>query len=65
MFKNYWTAAWYFMHEWLQGFAYRITLSSWMFLAAGATAMGIALLTVGFQAMRAAKANPVKTLRTE
>jgi ABC-type antimicrobial peptide transport system permease subunit len=57
--------AWYFMHGWLQGFAYRTALSSWMFVAAGAAAIGIALLTVGFQAMRAAMANPVKSLRTE
>lgn len=57
--------AWYFMHEWLQGFAYRTPLSGWMFLAAGAAAIGIALLTVGFQAMRAAMASPVKSLRTE
>lgn len=57
--------AWYFMHEWLQGFAYRTPLSGWIFLAAGAAAIGIALLTVGFQAMKAAKANPVKSLRTE
>lgn len=57
--------AWYFMHGWLQGFAYRTTLSGWMFVAAGAIAIGIALLTVGFQAMRAAMANPVKSLRTE
>jgi putative ABC transport system permease protein len=57
--------AWYFMHGWLQGFAYRTALSGWMFVAAGAAAIGIALLTVGFQAMRAAMANPVKSLRTE
>lgn len=57
--------AWYFMHGWLQGFAYRTTLSSWMFVAAGAAAIGIALLTVGVQAMKAAMANPVKSLRTE
>lgn len=57
--------AWYFMHGWLQGFAYRTSLSGWMFIAAGAAAIGIALLTVGFQAMRAAMANPVKSLRTE
>jgi hypothetical protein len=57
--------AWYFMHEWLQGFAYRTPLSGWMFLAAGAAAIGIALLTVGFQAMKTARANPVKSLRTE
>jgi ABC-type antimicrobial peptide transport system permease subunit len=57
--------AWYFMHEWLQGFAYRTVLSGWLFVAAGAAAIGIALLTVGFQAMKTARANPVKTLRTE
>jgi hypothetical protein len=57
--------AWYFMHGWLQGFAYRTALSGWMFVAAGAAAIGIALLTVGFQAMRAAMANPIKSLRTE
>jgi putative ABC transport system permease protein len=57
--------AWYFMHGWLQGFAYRTTLSGWLFIAAGAAAIGIALLTVGFQAIRAAMANPVKSLRTE
>lgn len=57
--------AWYFMHEWLLDFAYRTALSGWIFLAAGVAAIGIALFTVGFQAMRAARANPVKTLRTE
>ncbi|HWB93712.1 MAG TPA: FtsX-like permease family protein, partial [Puia sp.] len=57
--------AWYFMHGWLQGFAYRTAIGGWMFVAAGAAAIGIALLTVGFQAMRAAMANPVKSLRTE
>jgi putative ABC transport system permease protein len=57
--------AWYFMHGWLQGFAYRTPLSGWMFLAAGAAAIGIALLTVGFQTMKTARANPVKSLRTE
>lgn len=57
--------AWYFMHGWLQGFAYRTAFSGWMFVAAGVVAIGIALLTVGFQAMRAAMANPIKSLRTE
>jgi putative ABC transport system permease protein len=47
------------------GFAYRTALSGWIFVAAGAAAIGIALLTVGFQAMRTARVNPVKTLRTE
>lgn len=57
--------AWYFLHDWLQGFAYRTTLSGWMFVAAGLAAIAIALLTVGFQALQAARANPVKSLRTE
>lgn len=57
--------AWYFMHGWLQGFAYRTTLSGWLFVAAGLAAIGLALLTVGFQAMRAALANPVNSLRSE
>ena len=57
--------AWYLMHGWLQGFAYRTPLSGWMFFAAGAAAIGIALLTVGFQAMKAALADPAKSLRTE
>ena len=57
--------AWYFMHNWLQGFAYRTALNVWMFIAAGSAAIAIALVTVGFQAMKAAMANPVKSLRTE
>jgi len=57
--------AWYFMHGWLQGFAYRTSINGWMFVAAGAAAIGIALLTVGIQSMRAARANPVRSLRTE
>ena len=57
--------AWYLMHNWLQGFAYRTPLSIWIFLAAGAATIGIALLAVGFQAMKAALADPVRSLRTE
>jgi putative ABC transport system permease protein len=57
--------AWYFMHHWLQDFTYRISLEWWHFLGAGALTMGIALCTVGYQALRVAKANPVKNLRTE
>lgn len=57
--------AWYFLNKWLQDFAYRITISWWMFAAAGLTAILIALLTVSFQAIKAAIANPVKSLRTE
>lgn len=57
--------AWYGMHKWLQGFAYRIDIKWWVFAVAGASALGIALLTVSFQAIKAALQNPVKSLRTE
>jgi putative ABC transport system permease protein len=57
--------AWYFMHSWLEDFAYHTNVSLWVFVAAGITAFAIALLTVSFQAIRAAMANPVKSLRTE
>ncbi|MDN3551101.1 ABC transporter permease [Mucilaginibacter aquaedulcis] len=53
------------MDKWLQAFAYRIPLSWWMFAIAGIIAIGIALFTVSFQAIKAAVANPVKSLRTE
>jgi putative ABC transport system permease protein len=57
--------AWYFMNKWLQDFAYRIHISAWLFVAVGLAGLLIALLTVGWQAMKAAVANPVKSLRTE
>ncbi len=57
--------AWYAMYHWLQDFAYRITISWWVFAAAGFAALLIALLTVSFQAIKAALSNPVKNLRTE
>jgi ABC-type antimicrobial peptide transport system permease subunit len=57
--------AWYFMHEWLENFAYRIHLSWWLFLIGGITSIIIALISVSFQAIKAAIANPVKSLRTE
>lgn len=57
--------AWYGMSKWLQAFAYRIQLSWWMFALAGVLAMFIALLTVSFQAIKAALMNPVKSLKTE
>jgi putative ABC transport system permease protein len=53
------------MSKWLQNFAYRITIHWWMFGAAGLLAIIIALLTVGFQAIKAAIANPVESLRSE
>jgi ABC-type antimicrobial peptide transport system permease subunit len=57
--------AWFAMNKWLQDFAYRINISWWMFAAAGLFAVVIALITISFQAVRAAIANPVKSLRTE
>ena len=57
--------AWWIMHGWLQDFAYRITISWWIFIAAALLAMFIALFTISFQAIKAALTNPVKSLRTE
>jgi putative ABC transport system permease protein len=57
--------AWYFMNKWLLDFAYRTSISWWVFAAAGTLAVLIALLTISFQAFKAAVANPVKSLRTE
>ena len=56
---------WYFMHRWLSDFAYRIPISWSMFVLAGVLAMVIALATISFQAIKAAIANPVKSLRAE
>jgi len=57
--------AWYAMNQWLQDFAYRITIQWWIFLLAGVVAAAVALFTISFQAIKAALANPVKSLRTE
>lgn len=57
--------AWWAMHTWLENYAYRVDLSWWTFALAGVSALGIALLTVSFQAIKAAVSNPVKSLRTE
>ncbi|MEP6594462.1 MAG: ABC transporter permease [Ginsengibacter sp.] len=57
--------AWWAMNKWLQDFAYRIDISWWVFAVAGIVAAAIALITVSFQAIKAALANPVKSLRTE
>jgi putative ABC transport system permease protein len=57
--------AWFFMSKWLQDFAYRINIGWWVFILAGIIAVVIAFATVGFQALKAAIANPVKSLRTE
>ncbi|MCW3092854.1 MAG: hypothetical protein JWP81_3923 [Ferruginibacter sp.] len=55
----------YFMNNWLQNFAFRISLSWWMFGVAGLMVLFIAIITISFQAIKAAVANPVKSLRTE
>jgi len=57
--------SWYAMNNWLKDFAYRIHLQWWVFLTAAIVALMVALVTVGFQAIKAAIANPVKSLRTE
>jgi putative ABC transport system permease protein len=57
--------AWYAMHNWLQDFAYRLPISWWIYAVAGIAAALVALITISFQAIKAAVANPVKSLRTE
>jgi ABC-type antimicrobial peptide transport system permease subunit len=57
--------AWYFLNEWLQKYEYRIHMSWWIFAGAVSCALLITLITVSFQAIKAALANPVKSLRTE
>lgn len=57
--------AWYFMHTWLQDFAYRTPISWWVFVLSGISGLAIAIVTVSFQAIKAALANPVNSLRSE
>jgi putative ABC transport system permease protein len=57
--------AWLVLSKWLEDFAYRVNISWWIFVVAGALALMIAMLTVSFQAIKAAIANPIKSLRTE
>ena len=57
--------AWWAMHLWLQNYAYRIEISGWIFLIAGLLSVLIAVVTISFQAIKAAIANPVESLRTE
>jgi putative ABC transport system permease protein len=57
--------AWFAMNSWLKDFAYRINIQWWVFIAAGIVAALIAFATVSLQAIKAAVANPVKSLRTE
>ena len=60
-----WPIAYYFMNKWLQDFAYRIDIGWWIFMFAGCIALVIALITISFQAIKAATANPIKSLRYE
>ncbi|WP_282018446.1 ABC transporter permease [Salegentibacter mishustinae] len=57
--------AWYFMHQWLQDFAYRTNIDWWIFLISSIIVLSIALLTISFQAIKTAIANPIKNLKTE
>jgi ABC-type antimicrobial peptide transport system permease subunit len=57
--------AWYFLHSWLQQYAYRITINPLVFLLAGGAAIAVTLLTVSFRSVKAALANPAKSIRTE
>ena len=57
--------AWWLMNQWLLDFAYRINISGWVFVMAGMIAIVVALITISFQSIKAAIANPVKSLRTE
>ncbi len=57
--------AWFAMNKWLQGYAYRISIGWWVFVAAGLTAIVIAFITISFQSIKAALTNPVKSLRSE
>jgi putative ABC transport system permease protein len=60
-----WPLAWWGMHQWLQDFEYRISISLWIFVLVGVAALLVALLTISLQAMRAALSNPVNSLRSE
>lgn len=57
--------AWWAINQWLQGFAYKIDVSAWIFVISGTIAISIALLTISFQTIKAALANPVESLRSE
>jgi putative ABC transport system permease protein len=57
--------SWWLMNRWLEDFAYRIQISWWMFGLVGLTAVMVALVTIGFQVLKVARANPVEALRAE
>jgi putative ABC transport system permease protein len=60
-----WPVAYYAMNKWLQGFAYKVDITPWVFIGSGLIALMIAMLTVGFHTIKAATANPVDSLRYE
>ena len=53
------------MHNWLQGYAYSIAIEWWVFILVGLLAFGIVFITISFQSIKAAKANPIKSLKME
>jgi len=57
--------AWYYLHNWLRQYDYKTPISAWVFVASGVGALVITLITVSFQSIKAALANPVKSLRSE
>jgi putative ABC transport system permease protein len=57
--------AWFFIHKWLEDFAYRIEISGWVFVLSALAAIVIAMATIGLQVVKAAIANPVTSLRSE
>jgi ABC-type antimicrobial peptide transport system permease subunit len=57
--------SWFYMHDWLQQYAYRVPISAWIFIGTLGGALLITLITVSFQSIRASLANPVRSLRTE
>jgi putative ABC transport system permease protein len=60
-----WPAAYFLMQKWLQNFAYRVNMEPWLFMLSGVMALLIALLTISYQAVKAAMADPVDSLRYE
>ena len=60
-----WPVAWYFMHQWLDSFVYKVDLNLWIFLGAGLIGLSLALFTVIFQSTKAALSNPIEALRYE
>jgi putative ABC transport system permease protein len=60
-----WPLAWWAMHKWLEEFTYRVELNAFIFIVAGVMALLIAIVTVSFQALKVAIANPVDALRDE